>query len=130
VASRIVHDGKAPAEPAASTDAFRHFVADAHRFFWIADKIVSGAVNCAQGAPLGGRLIVPRDWESVRGARERTPCPVRRINDECAGVDQHLLLYGRGQGLPLFVRDQEPLRRQVDLKFMSRKGRRPIGVVA
>jgi hypothetical protein len=84
VASRIVHDGEAPAEPAGSTEAFRQLVADAHRFFWVADKIVGGAVNRAQGAPLGSRLIVARDPAAARGARKRTRCPVRPVSDECA----------------------------------------------
>jgi hypothetical protein len=48
---------------------------------------------------------------------------VRRVGDECASVDQHLLLYGRGYGSPLFAKDQEPLVSRVDVGFMSRKRR-------
>jgi hypothetical protein len=53
VASRIVYGGEGRVEPAERTDAGGYLVTDARCFFWIADKIVGGAVNRAHGAPLG-----------------------------------------------------------------------------
>jgi hypothetical protein len=102
MAARIVHGHEASAEPNRS-DALRHLFADARAFLLAANEFVGAAVDRAHSAPLGRGGVVPVDRVAGRIASKDVPCPMVWISNECAGFDQHLLLYGRGHAMSLFI---------------------------
>src|SRR5262245_58396450 len=95
MAPYVIYGHEAPAEPDRS-DPSRHLFADARRFFLVADELIGAAVDRAHSAPLGSRGVAPVDRLTLRVASQDAPCPMVRIGNECAGLDQHLLLDGRG----------------------------------
>jgi len=98
MAPHIIYGHEASAEPDRS-DSSRHLFADARSFVPVADYFVGAAVDRAHSTPLGSRGIAPMDRVAGRIASKDVPCPMVGIRNECAGFDQHLLLYGRGHGI-------------------------------
>src|SRR5262245_34958111 len=95
MASYVIYGHEASAEPDRS-DSSRHLFAEARRFILVADEFIGGAVDRAHSAPLGSGGVAPVDRVALRVASQDAPCPMVRISNEGAGLDQHLLVNGRG----------------------------------
>src|SRR5262245_5568829 len=95
MATYVIYGHETSAEPDRS-DSSCHLFADARRLLFVADEFIGGAVDRAHSAPLGCGGVAPVDRVALRVASQDAPCPMVRISNEGAGLDQHLLLDGCG----------------------------------
>jgi hypothetical protein len=124
MAPHVIYGHEASAEPDRS-DTFRYLFADARRFFLVADYFVGAAVDRAHRTPLGSRGITPMDRVAGCVASKDVHCPMVWISNECAGFDQHPLLYGRRHGMPLFI--GTPIGQPHDLPVETRTRAQGVG---
>ena len=78
----IIFGRQAPSQPTGWAHALGQLITDAYRFFTVSDKIVRGAIERAQTAPLGRRAIVPIHQSAIPRGWKHTACPVRPVGYE------------------------------------------------